>query len=97
MEDLAAERTEERDGGAKIRGEGRGDFTADAGGEFAAVVGSGETDLEGAVGVGGEEGEGAESGGVDDVEGDAEGVAEVGDVDFCWWVCQWLGVGKRTV
>ncbi|KFY06483.1 hypothetical protein V492_08026 [Pseudogymnoascus sp. VKM F-4246] len=46
-------------GGAEVGGKGGGDFAADAGGEFAAFAVGCYPDLEGAVGVRGEEGEGA--------------------------------------
>ena len=44
-----ADGAETLDGGAEVWRKERGNFTADAGGEFAAVVGCGDADLEGAV------------------------------------------------
>lgn len=66
--------------GAEVGWQRGGDFAADAGGELAAAAVCGDADLEGAVGVDGEEGEGAEMGGIDDVDGDAVALAEGGDV-----------------
>ena len=68
-------------GGAEVGGEGGGDFATDARGELAAFAVGCYADLEGAVGVRGEEGEGAEGGGVDDVDGDAVAFAVGGDVE----------------
>lgn len=74
-------RAETLAGCAEVRGEGRGDVATDAGGELAAFAVGGYSDLEGAVGVCGEEGEGAEGGGVDDINGDAVAFAVGGDVE----------------
>jgi hypothetical protein len=74
-------RTEALAGCAEVGGEGGGDVAPDAGGEFAPFAVGGYADLEGAVGVCGEEGEGAEGGGVDDVDGDAVAFAVCGDVE----------------
>ena len=57
-------------------GEGGGNFATDSRGEFAASAVGGYADLEGAVGVCGEEGEGTESRGVGDVYGNAASSAE---------------------
>lgn len=68
-------------GGAEVGGEGGGDVAPDARGELAAFAVGCYADLEGAVGVCGEEGEGAERWGVDDIDGDAVAFAVGGDVE----------------
>ncbi|KFY77740.1 hypothetical protein V498_09269, partial [Pseudogymnoascus sp. VKM F-4517 (FW-2822)] len=79
--DALADGAEAVAGGAEVGGEGGGDVAPDAGGELAASAVGGYADLEGAVGVCGEEGEGAEGWGVDDVDGDAVAFAVGGYVE----------------
>lgn len=52
----------------------------DVGSEFVVLIVGCYVDLEGVIGVGGEEGEGVEGGGVDDVDGNVVVVIELGDV-----------------
>lgn len=63
--------------GAQTLRQRRRHVATDARGQLAAAAVGGDADLEGSIGVGGQEGEGAEVGGIDDVDGDAFPPAEV--------------------
>ena len=60
FQNLTSERSKTRYSGAEVLWQGGGYFTANSRGQFTAVAGGSDADVEGAVGVGGKKGESTE-------------------------------------